>query len=486
MRRRCTRSRKRGRLVGLERDDELLVVEPERVARVEVDLRVLAADLDVLLHDPPALVGRQPRTTRASSRTGRRTGTWRAPGGPRGATRRSTPTAWSSPGRSTGVEHHFISPLWASTTWNSWMRSRFVACVSSIRSASPRVPTVENARSRRSAAKSSQAARNSRLWAARSLVGQAPPGRIDLQERVLDEVALGHAASGRIGSAELVRPATVRLPEPEPSARSFRMRAMRVALVSPYSWTYPGGVTRHIEALAGELHRRGPRRARARARSTTTTAAPRCCTAARARSARERAGLAGPARRHDRLAVQRRGLEPRAAPRTAVSTLRRELRAGGFDVVHLHEPVAPVDRLGRADVAPTRRWSARSTATRRRVPPHTIADAAGRAAQAQPPDRADRGLRGRRLDRPALLRRRLPRRPQRRRAARRRRARAARARARRAAARSCSSARPSSARACRCCCARSRRCASQVPGELTIVGVRARGDRAAAGRRAPA
>src|SRR5918998_5979825 len=28
---------------------------------------------------------------------------------------------------------------------------------------------------------------------------------------------------------------------------------MRVGLVSPYSWTYPGGVTRHIEALAGEL-----------------------------------------------------------------------------------------------------------------------------------------------------------------------------------------------------------------------------------------
>ena len=28
---------------------------------------------------------------------------------------------------------------------------------------------------------------------------------------------------------------------------------MRIALVSPYSWTYPGGVTRHIEALADEL-----------------------------------------------------------------------------------------------------------------------------------------------------------------------------------------------------------------------------------------
>ena len=28
------------------------------------------------------------------------------------------------------------------------------------------------------------------------------------------------------------------------------MPRMRIALVSPYSWTYPGGVTRHIEALA--------------------------------------------------------------------------------------------------------------------------------------------------------------------------------------------------------------------------------------------
>ena len=66
-----------------------------------------------------------------------------------------------------GTEHHCIRPLWESTTWNSWIRSRFVACESSIRSQSPRVPTVENARSSRSEAKSSQAARNSRLSAAR-------------------------------------------------------------------------------------------------------------------------------------------------------------------------------------------------------------------------------------------------------------------------------------------------------------------------------
>ena len=41
---------------------------------------------------------------------------------------------------------------------------------------------------------------------------------------------------------------------------------MRVALVSPYSWTYPGGVTRHIEALA--------RRA-GRARATTSACSRR-------------------------------------------------------------------------------------------------------------------------------------------------------------------------------------------------------------------
>src|SRR3954462_14949473 len=28
---------------------------------------------------------------------------------------------------------------------------------------------------------------------------------------------------------------------------------MRIALVSPYSWKYPGGVTRHIEALAAQF-----------------------------------------------------------------------------------------------------------------------------------------------------------------------------------------------------------------------------------------
>ena len=46
-------------VVGVEGDHELLVVEAEGVGGVVVDLRILAPDADVVLHDPPALVGGQ-------------------------------------------------------------------------------------------------------------------------------------------------------------------------------------------------------------------------------------------------------------------------------------------------------------------------------------------------------------------------------------------------------------------------------------------
>nr|MBA3328862.1 glycosyltransferase [Solirubrobacterales bacterium] len=115
---------------------------------------------------------------------------------------------------------------------------------------------------------------------------------------------------------------------------------MRIALVSPYSWTYPGGVTRHIEALAEQYLATG-----------------------------HDVRVLSPVDPDDRLAARlHRGTRPSARPlpewvvplgRTlgvgsngsmsnlaytpsAVSILRRELRGGGFDVVHLHEPVAPV------------------------------------------------------------------------------------------------------------------------------------------------
>ncbi len=114
---------------------------------------------------------------------------------------------------------------------------------------------------------------------------------------------------------------------------------MRIALVSPYSWTYPGGVTRHIEALAEQLLAAG-----------------------------HDAHVLAPYDPDDRLAARlHRGARParRPAPdyfvplgRTigypmngavsnlvgtpaAIIRLRRELESG-YDVVHVHEPVAPV------------------------------------------------------------------------------------------------------------------------------------------------
>jgi phosphatidyl-myo-inositol alpha-mannosyltransferase len=113
---------------------------------------------------------------------------------------------------------------------------------------------------------------------------------------------------------------------------------MRVALVSPYSYTYPGGVGRHVEALASELTAQG-----------------------------HEVRLLAPYDPDDRLArVLHRGAAPERRPvpdyliplgRTiglpmngavsnlswfpeSVATLGKELRNGGYDVVHVHEPNA--------------------------------------------------------------------------------------------------------------------------------------------------
>jgi phosphatidyl-myo-inositol alpha-mannosyltransferase len=117
------------------------------------------------------------------------------------------------------------------------------------------------------------------------------------------------------------------------------MANVRVALVSPYSYTYPGGVGRHVEALAEELSELG-----------------------------HEVRLLAPYDPDDRLArVSHRGARPQARPmpdnlvplgRTmglpmngavsnlavfpeSVGRLGRELRHGGYDLVHIHEPNAP-------------------------------------------------------------------------------------------------------------------------------------------------
>ncbi len=82
------------------------------------------------------------------------------PRNPRGVVRSSSEYSEDLriPRNEYGICAHFISPLWPSTTWSSWMRSRFSASAISSSSASPRVPTSENACSRWPSAKSSQAA----------------------------------------------------------------------------------------------------------------------------------------------------------------------------------------------------------------------------------------------------------------------------------------------------------------------------------------
>src|SRR5918992_319652 len=115
---------------------------------------------------------------------------------------------------------------------------------------------------------------------------------------------------------------------------------MRVALVSPYSWTYPGGVTRHIEALAAELLATG-HEVRVLApfdRDTRATALAHRGARPQQRPVPEWLVPLG-----GTIGWPSNGAVSNLAPTpSAVSTLRRELRAGAFDVVHLHEPVAPV------------------------------------------------------------------------------------------------------------------------------------------------
>jgi phosphatidyl-myo-inositol alpha-mannosyltransferase len=114
---------------------------------------------------------------------------------------------------------------------------------------------------------------------------------------------------------------------------------MRIALVSPYSWTYPGGVTRHIEALAAQF----------RAEGHDVRVFSPYDPADRLSARLHRGAVPEPRDIPEWLvplgrtvgiqsngAVSNLALTPRA-----VTTLRNELRAMRPDVVHVHEPPAP-------------------------------------------------------------------------------------------------------------------------------------------------
>jgi phosphatidylinositol alpha-mannosyltransferase len=136
---------------------------------------------------------------------------------------------------------------------------------------------------------------------------------------------------------------------PGPKAPAATLSAMRIALVSPYSWTYPGGVTRHIEALAGQFLAQG---------HDVRVLAP--FDPPDARAARLHRGAWPVQRERPEWLVPLGGtigfpsngaVSNLAWTPTAVANMRRALRDGRFDVVHIHEPVAPWVAYGALDAS---------------------------------------------------------------------------------------------------------------------------------------
>jgi phosphatidylinositol alpha-mannosyltransferase len=98
---------------------------------------------------------------------------------------------------------------------------------------------------------------------------------------------------------------------------------MNIGLVCPYEWTVPGGVGNHVRALAGELRRAGHR---------VDVLAP----AERPVAEPGFVGLGGS------VAVPYNGSVARIAigPRT-LARVRRAVHQGGYDLLHVHEPLSP-------------------------------------------------------------------------------------------------------------------------------------------------
>jgi phosphatidylinositol alpha-mannosyltransferase len=113
---------------------------------------------------------------------------------------------------------------------------------------------------------------------------------------------------------------------------------MRIALVSPYSWTYSGGVNRHVEALAEQFLARGDD-----VRVLAPWDPPDAISRRLHRSEpelREAPDYLVPLGRTLGIGANGAVSNLSVFPEGPIA-LRRELRAGSYDVVHAHEPLAP-------------------------------------------------------------------------------------------------------------------------------------------------
>ena len=114
---------------------------------------------------------------------------------------------------------------------------------------------------------------------------------------------------------------------------------MRIALVTPYSWTYRGGVNRHVEALAEQFSGRG-HHVRVLAPWDPPDRLSRLLHRAPAEQRPQPDYLVPLART---IGFSANGsISPLCGFPEGVARMRRELRGGDYDVVHVHEPIAPL------------------------------------------------------------------------------------------------------------------------------------------------
>ncbi|MGE5637041.1 MAG: lysylphosphatidylglycerol synthase domain-containing protein [Nocardioidaceae bacterium] len=115
---------------------------------------------------------------------------------------------------------------------------------------------------------------------------------------------------------------------------------MRIALVSPYSYTYPGGVGRHVEALADELLARG-HQVRLLAPYDPDDRSSRILHRGARPEPRPLPDHLVPLGRTFGLPMNG-AVSNLAATPGALAVLGHELRTGGYDGVQVQEPHAPV------------------------------------------------------------------------------------------------------------------------------------------------